>query len=158
MAMRRHSGAVPTCMALIDVADGFELRGEVFWRTDVRALCDMPVNVTGWANDILPSLTKLAGNFHWSLETGRYTRESPKPAATPAARTPQRGALSSACSNRSGAPSGIRAPAPSSSRSWCYRAIVVPTLGLGSVPQPHRRPDAGARGPTHRVSFSGSLL
>jgi hypothetical protein len=53
MAMRRHSGAVPTCMALIDVADGFELRGELFWRADVRALSDMAVNVTCWANDIL---------------------------------------------------------------------------------------------------------
>jgi hypothetical protein len=53
MAMRRHSGAVPTCLALIDVADGFELRGDEFWRADVRALSDIAVNVTCWANDIL---------------------------------------------------------------------------------------------------------
>jgi len=52
-AMRRHSGAVPTCMALIDVVDGFELRSDVFWRSDVRALSDIAVNVTCWANDIL---------------------------------------------------------------------------------------------------------
>ena len=52
-AMRRHSGAVPTCMALIDVADGFELpRGE-FWQPEVRNLSDIAVNVTCWANDIL---------------------------------------------------------------------------------------------------------
>ena len=137
MAMRRHSGAVPTCMALIDVADGFELRSDLFWRADVRALSDIAVNVTCWANDILsfpketersfkvhslpavlagerqlpmdeamaiaatmhdtevtryleaesstrdgagPELLRylaglrswMAGNFHWSLETGRY--------------------------------------------------------------------------------------
>lgn len=137
MAMRRHSGAVPTCMALIDVADGFELRSDLFWRADVRALSDIAVNVTCWANDILsfpkeaerslkvhslpavlagerqlpmheaiavaadmhdceiaryveaeqpmrdaaePELlgyldglrSWMAGNFHWSLETGRY--------------------------------------------------------------------------------------
>lgn len=137
MAMRRHSGAVPTCMALIDVADGFELCGQLFWRTDVRALSDIAVNVTCWANDILsfpkeaerstkvhslpavlagerqlpmpeaiavaaamhdtevaryveteestrtgadPELSRyldglrswMAGNFHWSRETGRY--------------------------------------------------------------------------------------
>jgi hypothetical protein len=52
-AMRRHSGAVPTCMALIDVADGFELPGSQFWRSDVRLVTDIAVNVTCWANDIL---------------------------------------------------------------------------------------------------------
>lgn len=52
-AMRRHGGAVPTCMALIDVADGFELAGEDFCRPDVQAVTDMAVNVTCWANDIL---------------------------------------------------------------------------------------------------------
>jgi hypothetical protein len=52
-AMRRHSGAVPTCMALIDVADGFELPEAEFWRPDVRAVSDIAVNVTCWANDIL---------------------------------------------------------------------------------------------------------
>ncbi len=135
--MRRHSGAVPTCMALIDLADGFELPCEQYWRPDVRALSDIAVNVTCWANDILsfakeserslkvhslpavladerqlpiadaltlaaamhdsevaryldaegtlrsqagPELlgylaglrSWMAGNFHWSLETGRY--------------------------------------------------------------------------------------
>ncbi len=51
--MRRHSGAVPTCMALIDVAGGFELTAEEFCCHDVRALTDIAVNVTCWANDIL---------------------------------------------------------------------------------------------------------
>lgn len=51
--MRRHSGAVPTCMALIDVAGGFELATEEFCRRDVRAVTDIAVNVTCWANDIL---------------------------------------------------------------------------------------------------------
>ncbi|HEX9034088.1 MAG TPA: hypothetical protein VF834_19785 [Streptosporangiaceae bacterium] len=52
-AMRRHSGAVPTCMALTDLADGYELAAREFCRADVRALADMAVNVTCWANDIL---------------------------------------------------------------------------------------------------------
>ena len=52
-AMRRHSGAVPTCMALIDVAEGFELPKGDYWRPEVRALSDIAVNVTCWANDIL---------------------------------------------------------------------------------------------------------
>ena len=52
-AMRRHSGAVPTCTALIDVANGFELSGQDFWAPEVRAVSDIAVNVTCWANDIL---------------------------------------------------------------------------------------------------------
>ena len=52
-AMRRHSGAVPTCTALIDVANGFELTGRDYWRPEVRAISDIAVNVTCWANDIL---------------------------------------------------------------------------------------------------------
>lgn len=154
MAMRRHSGAVPTCLALIDVTGGFELRGEEFWRADVREISDIAVNVTCWANDILsfpkeaersitvhslpavlagerrlpmhdaieaaatmhdrevaryveaeepvrdaagPELlgyldglrSWMAGNYHWSLETGRYTI-APFAVAAPA----RRGSLS----------------------------------------------------------------
>ena len=135
--MRRHSGAVPTCVALIDVAGGFELPAEDFCCRGVRALTDIAVDVTCWANDILsypkesarslkvhslptvlarelgvtpdqaikvaasmhdarvasylksepatrtgasPQLRRyldglrswMGGNFHWSLETGRY--------------------------------------------------------------------------------------
>jgi len=51
--MRRHSGAVPTCIALVDMADGFELTADDYYRTDVRAITDVAVNVTCWANDIL---------------------------------------------------------------------------------------------------------
>ena len=136
-AMRRHSGAVPTCLALIDLAAGFELADGEFCRRDVQAVTDIAVNVTCWANDILsypkesarslkvhslpailareggmspaeavaaaatmhdaevaryvrdeeqvrrhatPELSRyldglrawMSGNFHWSLETGRY--------------------------------------------------------------------------------------
>jgi Terpene synthase family 2, C-terminal metal binding len=53
VAMRRHSGAVPTCIALIDLADGLDTDPEDFCRADVRAVTDMAVNVTCWANDIL---------------------------------------------------------------------------------------------------------
>jgi hypothetical protein len=52
-AMRRHSGAVPTCTALIDVAGGFELASQDYWRPEVRTVSDIAVNVTCWANDIL---------------------------------------------------------------------------------------------------------
>jgi hypothetical protein len=52
-AMRRHSGAVPTCLALTDLADGYELTADEFCRADVRTVTDMAVNVTCWANDIL---------------------------------------------------------------------------------------------------------
>jgi hypothetical protein len=51
--MRRHSGAVPTCVALIDVAAGVELPAGEFCRRDVRALTDIAVDVTCWANDII---------------------------------------------------------------------------------------------------------
>jgi Terpene synthase family 2, C-terminal metal binding len=51
--MRRHGGAVPTCVALIDVAGGFELPSGEFGRRDVRELTDIAVNVTCWANDVL---------------------------------------------------------------------------------------------------------
>jgi hypothetical protein len=51
--MRRHSGAVPTCVALIDVTGGFELPFAEYCRDDVRDLTDMAVNVTCWANDIM---------------------------------------------------------------------------------------------------------
>jgi hypothetical protein len=51
--MRRHSGAVPTCVALIDVAGGFELPAGEFCRRDVLALTDIAVDVTCWANDIV---------------------------------------------------------------------------------------------------------
>jgi hypothetical protein len=50
---RRHSGAVPTCVALIDVAGGFELKTEEYCRRDVRDITDIAVNVTSWANDVL---------------------------------------------------------------------------------------------------------
>ena len=52
-AMRRHSGAVPTCVALMDMAAGFELPADEFCHPEVRALTDIAVNVTCWANDIL---------------------------------------------------------------------------------------------------------
>jgi hypothetical protein len=53
LAMRRHSGAVPTCLALIDVVNGFELPGPVWWLPRIRALSDAATDVACWANDIL---------------------------------------------------------------------------------------------------------
>jgi hypothetical protein len=51
--MRRHSGAVPTCTALIDVAGGFELPAHHYDHPQITALTDMAVNIACWANDIL---------------------------------------------------------------------------------------------------------
>ena len=87
MAMRRHSGAVPTCMALIDVADGFELRGDLFWRADVRALSDIAVNVTCWANDILsfPKETERSLQVHSLPAVLASERRLPMPEAIAAA-------------------------------------------------------------------------
>jgi hypothetical protein len=51
--MRRHSGAVPTCLALIDVAGRFELGTAEFCRRDVQAATSIAVNVICWANDVL---------------------------------------------------------------------------------------------------------
>jgi hypothetical protein len=51
--MRRHSGAVPTCLALIDVAGGFSLASEEFDDPRVVSLSECATNVACWANDIL---------------------------------------------------------------------------------------------------------
>jgi hypothetical protein len=52
LSMRVDSGAVPTCIALADAADGFILSEEDLARDDIRSLTRMAVNVTCWANDI----------------------------------------------------------------------------------------------------------
>jgi len=51
--MRRHGGAVPTCLALIDVAGGFHLTPEEFSDPSVVALAECATNIACWANDIL---------------------------------------------------------------------------------------------------------
>lgn len=51
--MRRHSGAVPTCMALIDVAGEFSLTAQEFDDPRVVSLSGCATNVACWANDIL---------------------------------------------------------------------------------------------------------
>ncbi|MGW6599059.1 terpene synthase family protein [Streptomyces sp. NPDC055036] len=51
-AMRVHTGAVPTCLALIDVVGRFELPAAELARPEVKALTTKAVNVVCWANDI----------------------------------------------------------------------------------------------------------
>ncbi|MFE0422148.1 hypothetical protein [Streptomyces sp. NPDC058953] len=51
-AMRVHSGAVPTCLALIDVVGRFELSAAELARPEVKALTTKAVNSVCWANDI----------------------------------------------------------------------------------------------------------
>jgi hypothetical protein len=53
VSMRRHSGGVPTCLALIDVINGFELRDPAWSSPRLRALTDAATDITCWANDIL---------------------------------------------------------------------------------------------------------
>jgi hypothetical protein len=51
--MRRHSGGVPTCLALVDVVNGFELPGAAWSSPALRALTEAATDITCWANDIL---------------------------------------------------------------------------------------------------------
>jgi Terpene synthase family 2, C-terminal metal binding len=51
--MRRHSGAVPTCLALIEVVNGFELPERVVRQAGVGEVSEAAADVTSWANDIL---------------------------------------------------------------------------------------------------------
>ena len=55
--MRRHCGAVPTCLALIDVVNGFSLSQELWCSPGVRAAADAVTDITSWTNDVL-SLAK----------------------------------------------------------------------------------------------------
>lgn len=51
--MRRHCSAVPTCLALIDVVNGFELSQELWCSAAVRAAADAATDITCWTNDVL---------------------------------------------------------------------------------------------------------
>ena len=50
--MRRHSGAVYPCLALIDVINGFELSARLWHRPSVHALNEAVADLICWANDI----------------------------------------------------------------------------------------------------------
>jgi Terpene synthase family 2, C-terminal metal binding len=51
--MRRHSGAVATCLALIDVANGFELTEAQWCSPELRAASDAVSDIICWSNDIV---------------------------------------------------------------------------------------------------------
>jgi hypothetical protein len=51
--MRRHCSAVPTCLALIDVVNGFELTEEQWCSPVLRAAADAATDITCWSNDII---------------------------------------------------------------------------------------------------------
>jgi hypothetical protein len=53
MVMRRHSGAVFPCLALIDVINGFELPGAVWSSARLREVNDAAADIICWANDIM---------------------------------------------------------------------------------------------------------
>ncbi|MEV8390607.1 MULTISPECIES: hypothetical protein [unclassified Streptomyces] len=63
-AMRVHTGAVPTCLALIDVVGRFELPAAELARPEVKALTTKAVNVVCWANDIHSYEKENAGSHH----------------------------------------------------------------------------------------------
>ena len=51
--MRRHCSAVPTCLALIDVVNGFELSEAHWCSRALRAAADAATDITCWSNDIV---------------------------------------------------------------------------------------------------------
>ena len=51
--MRRHCSAVPTCLALIDVVNGFELTEAQWCSPAVRAAADATADIICWSNDII---------------------------------------------------------------------------------------------------------
>lgn len=53
VTMRRHSGAVFPCLALIDVVNGFELPGTLWSSPELHAVNDAAADLICWANDIL---------------------------------------------------------------------------------------------------------
>lgn len=53
VVMRRHSGAVFPCLALIDVINGFELPGAVWSSAQLSAVNDAAADIICWANDIM---------------------------------------------------------------------------------------------------------
>jgi hypothetical protein len=53
VTMRRRSGGVPTCLALLDVMNGFELPAGTWSSPRLRELSEAVVDIVCWANDIL---------------------------------------------------------------------------------------------------------
>lgn len=53
VVMRRHSGAVFPCLALIDVINGFELPSAVWSSPELRAVNDAAADIICWGNDIM---------------------------------------------------------------------------------------------------------
>lgn len=51
--MRRHSGAVATCLALIETINGFELDDRTWYDPSVRAASDAVADIICWSNDIV---------------------------------------------------------------------------------------------------------
>lgn len=49
---RQYSGAVLSCLSLIDIVSGYEVRAEEFCHSQVRALRAGACNVITWSNDI----------------------------------------------------------------------------------------------------------
>jgi len=62
--MRRHSGAVPTCLALIDVINGFELPERFRRLATFAEVNDAVADITSWANDILSYPKELQRSTH----------------------------------------------------------------------------------------------
>lgn len=51
--MRRHCSAVPTCLALIDAVNGFELSEEHWCSPELRVAAEAATDITCWSNDIV---------------------------------------------------------------------------------------------------------
>ena len=62
--MRRRSGAVPTCLALIEVINGFELPDRLRGPVAFAEANDAVADITSWANDILSYPKELQRSTH----------------------------------------------------------------------------------------------
>lgn len=79
--MRRHSGAVPTCLALIEVVNGFELPERVVRQAGLGEVSAAAADVTSWANDILSYPKEVRRSAHVLSLPAVLAREHGIPAA-----------------------------------------------------------------------------
>ncbi|MFF2147795.1 hypothetical protein [Kitasatospora sp. NPDC058190] len=80
VAMRRHAGATYTCLALIDIAAGYELPAAEADGPTLRRLRDLTANLVSWDNDLYSHAKEAAGGQgrHYLVEVlARHHRCTP---------------------------------------------------------------------------------
>ncbi|MEV7189763.1 hypothetical protein [Kitasatospora sp. NPDC093102] len=61
VAMRRHAGATYTCLALVDIAAGYEVPAAEADGPSLRRLRDLTANLVSWDNDLYSQAKETAG-------------------------------------------------------------------------------------------------